>query len=191
MRLGMVIAVAVLAGMTASSAQAANLIKNGNFSRGNKHFASQYSDVTEICSDTEYAVASNPADVNCYGDWASFGDHTNGSGLMLIVNGAITAGTAIWAETVTVQPNTNYVLVFWGASCNTNNGGNDAGIQAYFNGQAVGSQLNLPANYDGWHRNTVKWNSGSNSQVTIALIDQDTQGTWNDFALDDISMKAK
>ena len=63
-----------------------NLIVNGDFSAGNTGFQSQYTyNATSVVNETVYTVGPNPADFSPY--VASFGDHTSGSGLMMIVNG--------------------------------------------------------------------------------------------------------
>ena len=41
------------------------------------------------------------------------GDHTSGTGNMLLVNGSPTPDENVWKETVTVTPNTNYAFSTW------------------------------------------------------------------------------
>jgi len=176
---------AVIAG-AADSHQPPNLIVNGDFESGNVGFGSDYAPVGYICTEGVYVIASDPSKVNCYGDWASFGDHTSGSGLMMIVNGAVQPKMDVWRETVPVRPGTIYKFVFWARSVNDNPGcNNNTDLQPYFNGAAKGNPLRLPATEDpNWHEREVGWSSGAANQATISLVDLDC----NDFALDDISL---
>ncbi|MBV8798753.1 MAG: hypothetical protein JOY77_03345 [Alphaproteobacteria bacterium] len=176
----------------AAQADAKNLVVNGNFEQGNQGFSSEYTPVDEICAEQEYIVGADPSLVNCYGDWASFGDHTTGSGLMLILNGALSPGAVLWSQTIPVQAGTNYMLKYFGATVVKSDFANAPTIQAYFNGTAVGKPLVLPVTYDGrWHGGKARWNSGSATSVTITLVDTDTAGAGNDFAIDDIKLMAR
>ena len=45
-------------------------------------------------------------------------DPTGGTGNILVANGATDSGTAVWFETVSVTPNTNYTFSFFGVDVN-------------------------------------------------------------------------
>ncbi len=184
---------AMLAAFSLGGVASAGKIVNGNFEDGNTGFSTQYANVSEFCGDTGlYAIANDPAPLNCFGFWPHVGDHTTGSGLMLVATGATEPDTIVWSETVKAVPNTTYVLTFWGTTLNTYDGNSPPFIQANFNGAPVGQSLRLPGAYDGkWHAGRVVWKSRSAKSATISLIDTQPSGANNDFALDDIKLKAK
>lgn len=179
---------------TAFAHSAAAGVANGDFEAGNSLFSSEYSPTDFLCTDGHggpgtYLLATNPANVNCYGDWSSFGDHTSGSGLMMIVDGSPDAGTIVWSETVKVSAATRYLFTYWATSVNANGYGAAGDLQVYINGKPKGTDFQIPPAYNGWHQVTVPWRSGkSTTQATIWLVDLYTSGGWNDFALDDVSL---
>src|SRR5260221_6626132 len=89
--------------VVAGTASAA-LIANGDFESGNTGFSSQYTYVAVpdrggpggSWLEGTYAIDTNPN--NDHALWTSFGDHTTGHGLMMVVNGSPTAGTEVWKE---------------------------------------------------------------------------------------------
>ena len=119
---------------------------------------------------------------------ASYNDHTSGYGRMLMANGADQnndddAGNRPSQAT----PNRPYVFCYWLSNW-TDNDIRLAEINCMINGVHVGI---------GWAPAAVgqsifvfhRWNSGSNTQATIQLIDHsDRAEVSNDFAIDDIDM---
>lgn len=92
------IAIAVFVAMVLPvSAVSPNLIVNGNFEAGNTGFFTEYSYLNPANTGTwtlgpeyMYTVGTDP---NLYHSaWASFGDHTSGTGKMMIVNGTYLNG---------------------------------------------------------------------------------------------------
>jgi hypothetical protein len=112
---------------------------------------------------------------------------------MLIADGSGTANTAVWSESVTVVPNSQYAFTFW-ASSNGNDNGNGidpspASLRAAANGVAIGSSLSVPQTNGVWSKFAGSFNSGANSSVTLSITDLNTNGgAGNDFAIDDISL---
>src|SRR5579862_5134167 len=92
-----VIAAAAVAGcaLAATGAQAANLVTNGDFEASDTGFTSGYTvSPGDLTPPSVYDVISNPnAD---HPSFASFGDHTSGSGLMMVINGAEVPGVNVW-----------------------------------------------------------------------------------------------
>lgn len=84
------------------------LITNGDFESGNTDFYSDYTYVAqvdgvqnELYPPFVYGVGTNPNDY--HSSWASFGDNTSGSGMMMIVNASNTDPTKIvWGQNVTL-----------------------------------------------------------------------------------------
>lgn len=158
-----------------------NLIVNGDFSAGNSGFTSSYTYTTTNTTEGQFYVGPNAAAWN--GGMATCGDHTNGTGNMLCVNGATTANVSIYCETVNVIPNTLYAFSTW---LNTLSLGNLAQLQFSINSSLLGSTFTAPANTCNWQQFYQTWNSGSNTTATICIVNQNTNAGANDFALDDI-----
>ena len=82
----------------ALSHASANSVINGDFEAGNSGFTSQYvytavagglatgGEAPHFAGEGKYAVGSNPQ--HFHPSFVSFGDHTTGHGLMMIVNGS-------------------------------------------------------------------------------------------------------
>jgi hypothetical protein len=175
-----------------------SVVTNGNFSAATtdattRGFTSAYSYKTasSTCSscccgvlspESTYAIDTNPRNVHT--NFSVMGDHTSGTGQMLIVNGSATAGTIVWTQNITVQPNTNYVFSAWATSVNPQN---PAQLQFSIDGTPLGSTINPTATTGDWQYFTTTWNSGSKSgALPIALVNQNIASSGNDFAVDDI-----
>jgi hypothetical protein len=128
-----------------------------------------------------YTVDTNPRNVHT--NFAVMGDHTTGTGQMLIVNGSATANVVVWTQSITVQPNTDYVFSAWATSVNSQN---PAQLQFSIDGSTLGT-INPTSTTGDWQYFTTIWNSGSKSgSLPIALINQNIASSGNDFAVDDI-----
>lgn len=177
--------------VAASTAPAAaqNLIVNGDFESGNSGFTTGYA-FGDVSGPGTYNIATNPSTVSgAYGDWCNCGDHTSGAGMMLIANGATKVALPVWEQAVHVKPNTDYTFSYWGAEVD-HDSSSLPHLAVKINGRVIGSSFfprNSPDNGGQWQNYTFTWNSGSSHIANIALIDLNTDATWNDFALDDIS----
>ncbi len=163
-----------------------NGVANGDFSQGNVDFTSDYRDTTgpgSLWPESYYAITTNPFLV--HPNFASFGDHTSGTGNMMVINGA-GAPVNIWCQTIVVLPNTQYDFSAWGASCTPTN---TAQVQFEINGALIGTTLSLPSTTGQWTEFHTVWYSGANTSITICIHDQQTALSGNDFALDDISFR--
>lgn len=175
--------------LTVQAVTPTNLITNGDFSLGDTVFSSAYIYGTGgtwglLSSEGQYAIATNPASTHI--NFASFGDHTTGTGNMMVVNGAALANVNIWCQTITVNPNTYYDFSAWGATCVASN---PAILQFSINGTLIGTPLSLPITTGLWTQFHATWFSGPNTSITICITDQATALSGNDFAIDDISFK--
>lgn len=174
----------------------ANVVSNGSFSSGNTGFTSQYTyrQVGQnvpgnpccgvLSAEGTYAVDTNPRNVHT--NFSSFGDHTSGSGQMLIVNGSPTNNLTVWTQNITVIANTDYVFSVWVTSASP---ANPAQLQFSINGSQLGTTIVPAAVADGtWQYFTTTWNSGNTSgnNIPIALVNKNTVANGNDFAIDDI-----
>jgi len=165
---------------------ASNSVINGDFSAGATGFSSDYIPGTGgtygiLSLEGQYAVATNPH--NTHVNFANFGDHTTGTGNMLVVNGAGTVNQSIWCQTVAVVPNMTYAFSAWLASVTLPS---PAILDFTVNGVSLGSPLNASPVPGIWSHFTAVWNSGATTTATICIINLNTATTGNDFALDDI-----
>jgi hypothetical protein len=174
---------------TAAASTSANLVTNGDFESGNTGFTTGYT-YGNVFGPGAYWVGKNAVQApGAYPDWYNGGDHTTGTGNMLVVNGANSATTRVWEEVVPVTPNTAYTFSYWGAGVDHESQSLPQ-LQLQINGSSVGSNdipKNSPDNGGKWENFTLTWNSGSSTSADLALFDLNTETTWNDFALDDIS----
>ncbi|MDN3657170.1 PKD domain-containing protein [Ferruginibacter paludis] len=159
-----------------------NTIVNGDFSAGNTGFASAYNFATPNITEAQYFVGTNPQNWN--GGLSPCGDHTTGSGNMMLVNGAPTADVLVWSESVAVTPNTNYAFSTWIQALYTPN---PAQLSFSINGGDVGTLITASLPTCSWTQFYTTWNSGNNTSAKIAIVNKNTFVQGNDFALDDIS----
>jgi gliding motility-associated-like protein len=159
-----------------------NLIANGDFENGNTGFTTEYQ---EKCTPTQgpgkFCINNNPK--NVHGGFSACGDHTSGTGNMYIANGAPVAGQKVWCQTVTTETNKEYEFSSWVASVV---GQNPPNFEFRVNGVSIGA---LTANIGScqWDQYSAIWESGSTTSVEICLTNENTVGSGNDFAVDDIS----
>ncbi|MHC4740515.1 MAG: PEP-CTERM sorting domain-containing protein [Planctomycetota bacterium] len=166
-----------------SSLAKANLVTNGDFELGNVGFATGYLyHPTSIIPAGTYAIDTNPS--NVHHRFASYSDHTSGTGNMMIVNGHETSNVTLWQESVSVFSNTEYVFSFWLSTCFSYT--HLAEIEYFINGISIGSMV-APEEPGVWVQGSQVWHSGNNMVATIRLVDINTEGGGNDFAIDDIS----
>jgi gliding motility-associated-like protein len=168
-----------------------NIIQNGNFSGGttasSNNFTTDYEEgimgTFGLLTDAgTYAIAASPADVHF--NFMNCGDHTSGTGNMLVVNGAGTANTAIWCQTVAVDPNTDYNFSCW--AMNVINDVNVSDLQFFINGVQIGSIFSTSSNGCEWQQFNDIWNSGANTSAQLCIFNQNTTEAGNDMAIDDI-----
>jgi hypothetical protein len=166
-------------------------IVNGDFEAGNTSFSSEYASQSE-CAYGAYTVGTSSL-AFCGAFAVAVGDHTTGTGSMLLVDGSDQPDTVLWSQTIKVTPGTRYQLSFWGTSIDQDSFTIDApAIQVYVNGKAVGMPLQLTPHYDGkWRRGRVNWNARAETQATIWLADLTAEGFGNDYAVDDISLATR
>jgi len=163
-----------------------NAVVNGDFETTPNHysgFTSSYTkNTTSLVAEGTYAVVKNPNSV--HPQFAAINDHTkgDGTGYMMVVNGASVANVTVWSENIGVQANTTYVFSIWGTSVNSQSPGT---LDFSINGTQLGN-IQLTSTTGQWLNFTVRWNSGSNTSATIGIVNQNIASSGNDFALDDI-----
>jgi hypothetical protein len=160
-----------------------NLIVNGDFEAGNTGFTSDYWYGNPGLSPGGYSVQSDPT--VCNGGFSPCGDHTSGSGNMMVVDGATSPDVYFWCQTVPVLPNTDYYFEFYVASAYP---ASPAEVGALFNGVLLGSAFATSTTCE-WIQYSTVWNSGGATSVTICLEDLNIIGFGNDFLVDDVFLR--
>jgi len=166
----------------------AELITNGDFSGGNSGFTSSYTFVAsgDITGAGEYTIVTDPSSAHPLA--ASYGDNTDGFGNMLMVNGATTA-ELVWAQTVTVDANTDYEFSAFVSSWFLDSPPVPANLDFVVNGSSVGT-LAAPESLGLWLEFSALINSGASTSFDLEIYNLSTLSSGNDFALDDISLTA-
>ena len=166
-----------------------NLIVNGDFSSGNTGFTSGYTYSSSLSSGGEsagegnYYVTTNPN--NTHSGFSSFGDHTTGSGNLMVVNGSTIANNSVWQETVSVTAGRNWTFSLWMASAVA---GTPAVLQVYINNVLQSTTFTAPSSAATWQQFSLNWSSTGTNSATIRLVDSNTAAGGNDFAIDDIRL---
>jgi hypothetical protein len=162
-----------------------NLATNSSFTGGNTGFSSGYTfSNSSPLQPGQYWVGSNPSLINA--GFTSCGDHTTGSGNMLVVNGGASTSTPIWCQTYTVVPNSTYLFEAWVASLTS---ASPANVMLFVNNISQNAGFFASGTSCNWEKYCVLWTSGVQTSVTLCLYDLNVANTGNDFALDDISFR--
>lgn len=142
------------------------------------------SSVPGFSSDCSTYFTANPQSFN--GTFNSFGNHSsNVGGNMLLIGHSTNNTEKVWYQTVTVQPNTRYILSTWVTAAYDNNG---TKVNWEVNGETLTEVVDMSNKSGGlWQQLKSVWVSGNQTSVTIAIRKQNTFG-HNWFVLDDISM---
>ena len=158
-----------------------NIVVNGDFESGNTSFASDYyNSPGDLFPERTYDIITSP--INSHTSFADYGDHTSGSGNMMVVNGASIANLAIWQQTVSVVQNTTYDFAAYLSSAYAQN---PAQLQFSVNGTVIGT-LAASSTTGQWDEFFATWHSGSATSATISIVNSNMNPSGNDFALDDI-----
>jgi large repetitive protein len=163
---------------------APNLVANPAFEMGNTAFTSDYTYTPSPITPGTYFITTSPAVV--ISTFPPCDDHTfgNGTGNMMLVNGAGVPGANIWCQTIPVSPNTTYTMSAWVISSPID----PAALQFAVNGTLAGSVYNYSGSTCQWQQFSASWNSGSATTADVCITTQNSgNGTFgDDYALDDI-----
>ena len=168
----------LLVSLAATSAAFGNLVQNGDFEVGNTGFTTDYVYVAPLGAvhpQQKYTVHTDPADV--HSGWVSYGDHTSGTGNMLIANGATVADQTVWQQTVSVNPNTIYVFSYWLSSTYSQPPHQLASLQTSINGSPIGTGT-APSTPASWQQVSHSWNSGARGFLAAPTITTFSAGHW-------------
>jgi gliding motility-associated-like protein len=163
-----------------------NLIANGDFSKGSTQFSTAYKYATTNDAEGQYFVGPSPQKWRVNNP-PGCGDHSSGSGNMLMINGFPAPGMIVWMQQVTVMPNNQYAFSLW---VQTLAAQNPATLEITINGVQLGNILIAPPTACNWQPFNANWSSGTNTTALISVVDTATVKAGNDFAIDDISLSS-
>jgi len=166
----------------------ANLVQNGDFELGNTGFTSGYAYYPNGSSNDGsghdfYQIGTDARNDN--NRWVALGDHTTGSGNYMYVDGSTTANTPIWGQSIGVETGKTYEISGYFSSLYN---ASDPTIKYTIGGSDATSafDLNAPGT---WQQHSFLWTATSNT-LNLALVDTNLNAGGNDFAIDDLSVKA-
>jgi hypothetical protein len=179
------LALAVLLSAVAHSI-GANLIQNGDFQSGNTNFVTDYvHSQDDVWEEGTYSITNNPVLVHPAPPFADMGDHTTGSGLMMIVNGwADTPGKTVWKQTVPVATDAAYLFSAWAANLL---GESPSTFSFYVNGEQQQPVVQLPIETGIWQNYTSIWTNSTATNAVLEIRLLSTEYVGNDIALDDLA----
>lgn len=162
-----------------------NLILNADFEAGNTNFSNDYTySPDNMIGAGTYCVTNDPSSV--HGEWAAFGDHTSGAGLMLVANGDSEPTNVVWRQTVWVATNAAHLFSAWAASSHPASPGR---FHLFVNGEQQGRAVALPSETGLWQNYSVIWNSKESVSALLEIRLLTTEAYGNDFVLDDLSFR--
>ncbi|MFN0202425.1 MAG: hypothetical protein ACKVTZ_12940, partial [Bacteroidia bacterium] len=166
--------------LTASpSSSTPELVVNGTFSSGTSGYGSDYCYNPSTSAPGNYTLALPSSDWS----WAA----NCGWGAALYADGSCYANRRVWYQTITVKPNTNYRFSYKAASII--NDGYVPCLSIRVNGCQIASAVSLSSSACVSRSISAIFNSGSNTSVQIAIVNLTTSGSYNDFAIDNVSLK--
>ncbi len=151
-------------------------------------------------TDGEYTVQNimNNAYSNTIGAWWRIADHTTGNetGRMMVVNGFNPGGAVFFRDTVSVQPNTNYLFTSWILNLFKVLGyaNPELGVRILDeNGNPIysatlGTQIPVNTNAPEWKEIGTVINSQNNTSLTVEFLSEGPAVIGNDYAIDDVSL---
>ena len=167
-----------------------SLVFNGDFSLGNTGFTTEYNQIADpnpFGVQSSYDIVTNPN--TWFTAFASFGDHTSGTGNMMVFDGSTdpTGTIKAWcAETpIAVLPNKSYTFSYYVASAAPQN---PAKLEVLINGVSLAPPVTAPSTTGVWTLVSHVWNSGASTTADICIYDREFADFGNDFAIDDISL---
>jgi hypothetical protein len=174
-----------------------NLLTNGDFENGYTGFSTDYgiSPNGAGCpfSGNTGSIMVNPNPSNILSSWCAGEDHTpTGTNNMLTIDGSCSSNLRIWYASIPVNQNSNYYFGGWWSlnGFDYYNINTMPILRVRINGVDVIQNLLLQGtlyNQCKWSPFvSTSWNSGNSTNALIEIYDNNTNGTDNDFNLDDL-----
>lgn len=169
-----------------ASVRGANLLLNGDFEFGDQLLFTDYlpgmnGPFGPLSDAGTYAVTDNPQSVHI--NFIACSDHTTGMGQMMVFNGSNQPATKLWCETVPVQPMQPYQFSAWVTMVNTSN---PPSLALTVNDEPIGESITASLQSCDWQELQIPWSDPLVTEATICLLNTNTIGGGNDFAIDDL-----
>lgn len=176
----------------AQTSVSANLIINGDFQTGQlSPSTTAYAQSGTMIPESTWNIVSFDT---LHPSWADFNDHTlgNAQGKYMVVNGTDGSPGQAWRQLVEVAPNTEYELSGWFASLFPTSVAS-LEFRVFATSQesyiATGSFV-APTSLGQWQQHSLTFNSGSADFIAVEIWDTNGAFTGNDYAVDDIALRA-
>lgn len=162
----------------------ANLIVNGDFELGNTGFSSDLAyNPTNYTPAAVYAVDTDPH--LHHGSWLSYGDHTTGTGKMLIVNGATTSALSrFWYQSLTLVSGQQYSFTGFIRSQFSAT----ERVYVTVDGTSLGTLHSM--NNTGWTMFTQTFTYSGSGTAILGIHTPSNASTGNDITVDDLRLEA-
>lgn len=162
---------------------ATNLIKNGDFSKGNIDFTSDYFYASSGFASGGYVITDNPK--KHHPGFFPCLDHTNDDvRLMMVFDSYTVPNKVIWSQTVAVSENRVYDFRMWAAKLVYYD---DSYLEIRINGEPLDSIFHVTHPSGTWSDFHRKWCSNGNTTAKIEIVNTTLNADGNDLAIDDIS----
>ncbi|OEJ99063.1 hypothetical protein A8C32_07755 [Flavivirga aquatica] len=172
---------------TPDSSANPNLVFNGDFSKGNVGFTTDYTNISNSNGTRQgvYGITTNSS--LWFSSLSSCLDNS-GTGNFMVVDASTTNGgnDKVWCQTIPVTPGENFVFSYYTQSVSS---GSPARFEVEINGISIGTN-DLDFSTCNWVQNSIPWNSGAATSAEICIFDRNTDSFGNDFGIDDISLTA-
>lgn len=164
-------------------------LTNGDFEQGNVGFDSNYTFDNNNPAGGRYGIVSDPN--SWFGPMSSFGDHTTGSGLMLVGDGSTVTDNMVLGWTVPVVEGMRYRFTGYFAEAGGGTSSSQQLFEVRLDDQVLG-QVDLDGLTPGdWQELLHEFNATeTNPTARLTIHALRTGGGGNNFAIDDISFMA-
>ena len=156
-----------------------NLFSNPGFEAGNTGFNSDHVFASPQTGGNRYSLETSP--INGHNAFMDFGDHTTGSGNMMVINGAVDETIRTLYQDVSVIQGEDYSFVVW-----ARNAVSAAPAQLQFRIGGVPTTAIKQPLTNKWVRYDFTWTATVTQTVTFSIHSTTQEDTGNDFVLDDI-----
>ncbi len=163
------------------------LVDNGDFTGGSYGFESDYvyqesTGSRALWDEGKFAIGTSPS--NYHRDFISHGDHTTGTGNMLIVNGSPDNSKYVWKKKFNVTAGRVYEFSAWFISVSVGSKLDKESIE--YNIDGITNVGEYDQTEDEWERYFGLYTATESKEIEIKIRTKSTALGGNDFAIDDI-----
>ena len=163
-----------------------NLLINSSFedTPSNSGFTSNYTPMAEnTLAEGSYVITDN-ANKGWNNPHLIIGDHTTGTGNMMVIDGLNQPGDTLYKQKVDVDAGKSYIFSFWGINVdNVPPSPNPARLELLVNNQSLGEFTLKELE---WRIKFAFWRATLTGTVEVSIINRETLINGNDFAIDDL-----